>query len=101
MKRTIRNPRVERRAVRAAQHAMGRRPGVGPGLFKGMANAIAIIAAFVGFGLVLVWASEALCFGCPGYACSSNADCATGACACAKLEGQPYGSCVPAVGVSE
>lgn len=57
MKRTIRNRRTERRAIRQAQRAMigwaqGHevRPVVGPKFWHGVINALLIMAGFVAFG---------------------------------------------------
>jgi len=55
MKQTIRNPHIERRAVRAAQRAMDRRPGVGPEFWRGVANTLLITGGIVGFGLLTYW----------------------------------------------
>jgi hypothetical protein len=54
MKRTIRNRRTERRAIRQAQRAMiGWAQGhevVGPKFWPGVINALLIMAGFVAFG---------------------------------------------------
>ncbi len=89
-----RNPRVERRTIRAARRAIhGEKPGVGPGFWAGMASSLAVTGSFVLVGMLLFWAIKAQCAECPGYACQTNLECGT--CACAVTTGQPYGACVP------
>lgn len=56
MERTIRNLRRERCAVRAAQRAMDRRPGIGVDCWRGLANTIFITAGFVAFGCAVFFA---------------------------------------------
>lgn len=52
MKRRIRNTRTEHKAIKDAQRAMGRRPGVSPSCFFGLAYSLAIIGGVVIFGMI-------------------------------------------------
>lgn len=56
MKQTIRNPRRERRAIREAQAAMDRRPGVSAECLLGLANAVLIMGLVIGFGVLAFFA---------------------------------------------
>ena len=52
VKRTIRNPRIERRAVRAAQRAIDRRPHT---FWVEAGNALMSVALFVAAGMLACW----------------------------------------------
>ena len=56
MKRTIRNPRRERRAIREAQIPMDRKPGVSAASLRALANVGLIMGLVIGFGVLAFFA---------------------------------------------